>query len=205
MFENTLTPGQLILAKKLFSNISGFFLAGGTAISLQIGHRRSIDFDLASFEPIDPFKLERSLMKKKFEIQKVFTATSDEYSILMESVRLTFFNFPFQIDHPIEWKKCRMTMPDIVGLGAMKAYALGRRNRWKDYVDLYYLLRDHVTIESMIEKANTTFSRNFNEKLFREQLCFFEDMDESETIDYIADKPDNNEIKSFLESVAVDF
>ncbi|RJQ53149.1 MAG: hypothetical protein C4530_18280 [Desulfobacteraceae bacterium] len=39
----------------------------------------------------------------------------------------------------------------------------------------------------------------FEAKLFREQLCFFEDMDESETVDYISDKPDNDEIKRFYD------
>jgi hypothetical protein len=80
MYENVLTQNQMVLAKKLLPVCSDFYLIGGTALALQIGHRRSIDFDLASYNQIDPFGLERKLLSMGFDIQTVFTATSDEFS-----------------------------------------------------------------------------------------------------------------------------
>jgi hypothetical protein len=48
MHENILTPDQRHLASHLLPGFNQFYLCGGTAIALQIGHRKSIDFDLAS-------------------------------------------------------------------------------------------------------------------------------------------------------------
>lgn len=203
MFENTLTREQKALAGNLLPKLSGFYLVGGTALALQIGHRRSLDFDLACSEQINSFDLERKLISKGFKIEQVFTSTIDEFSILIQETKVTFFYFPFDVAHDTNWSHGQIEMPDIVDLGAMKAYALGRRNQWKDYVDLYFLLKFRHPLQSIIESASKMFSSNFNEKLFREQLCYFEDIDFSETIDYFDFAPDDEEIKEFLEAVAI--
>ena len=203
MFENILTSDQLSLAEGLFPILKGYYLAGGTALALQIGHRKSIDFDLASRSPVNPFTIERNLIRNDFHIQNVFTATIDEYSIRIDNVRLTFCHFPFDIQTSILWKRCNIGMPELSELGAMKAYALGRRSKWKDYVDLFFLMKDHLNIDDLITSANEIFSKHFNSKLFREQLCYFDDIDFSESIEYTDMEPGNDEIKLFLEKVAI--
>jgi len=203
MFEKVLTQKQMTLAERLLPEMENFYLAGGTALALQIGHRRSLDFDLASSKLISSFDLERKLINVGFRIQKVFTVTSDEFSVLITGTRVTFFSFPFTVQHEITWQRGHITLPEIIELGAMKAYALGRRSKWKDYVDLYFLLKFKLSIEELIEKAKDIFSSHFNSKLFREQLCYFEDIDYSETIEYIDRAPDDKEIKEFLEAKAV--
>ena len=203
MNENVLTKEQRSLAAKLFPEIKDFYLAGGTALALQIGHRRSIDFDLASRQPIEPFDLERHLISKGFQIQRTFTATGDEYSALIHETKITFFYFPFDVQHPLSWEKGKITLPSIKDLGAMKAYALGRRSKWKDYVDLYFILKFHLQLEDLLQRTKSLFSGHFNSKLFREQLCYFEDMDYSESIQYLGHAPNDKEVKSFLEEIAV--
>jgi len=204
MFENILTPSQAALAEKLFPFVPDFYLAGGTAIALQIGHRQSIDFDLASPDPVSPFNLERTFISNNLEIQDVLTATGDEYSIILGGTKVTFFLFPFPIMPKIEWESVGLKIPELIQLGAMKAYALGRRNKWKDYVDLFFLLKFHLTMRDLIDQAEKTFGKYFNAKLFREQLCYFKDIDYSERIDYIGYSLEDEEIKEFLVSIATD-
>lgn len=203
MIESVLTMEQSALAEKLLPVIKGFYLAGGTALALQIGHRRSVDFDLASPKAINPFHLERHLISKGFKIQKTFTSNGDEYSTLIQETRITFFFFPFDVEHPLSWEKGHITLPTIKDLGAMKAYALGRRSKWKDYVDLYFILKFHLQLEHLIQRAKDIFSGHFNSKLFREQLCYFDDMDYSESIEYLEHAPEDDEVKGFLEKIAV--
>jgi hypothetical protein len=203
MDEKVLTPKQRTLAEKLLPEVKNFYLAGGTALALQIGHRRSLDFDLASRKPIEPFNLERHLISKGFEIQRTFTATGDEYSALIQETKVTFFHFPFEVQHLLSWDKGGITLPPIKDLGAMKAYALGRRSKWKDYVDLYFILKFHLQTEDLIQRARNIFSAHFNSKLFREQLCYFDDMDYSESIDYLGHAPSDEEVRNFLEKTAV--
>jgi len=64
----------------------------------------------------------------------------------------------------------------------MKAYSLGQRAKWKDYIDLYFILRDHFSIGEIIKKARKIFGNEFNEKIFRTQLAYFKDIDFSEKI-----------------------
>jgi hypothetical protein len=202
MDEKVLTPKQRTLAEKLLPEVKNFYLVGGTALALQIGHRRSVDFDLASRQPIDCFNLERHLISKGFEIQRTFTATGDEYSALIQETKVTFFHFPFDVQHPLFWDKGKVTLPTIENLAAMKAYALGRRSKWKDYVDLFFILKFHLQLEELTQRAKSVFAGHFSSKLFREQLCYFDDMDYSESIDYLGDAPSDEEVRAFLEKIA---
>ena len=76
-------------------------------------------------------------------------------------------------------------MPDILTLAAMKAFALGRRAKWKDYVDLYFIMKDYHSLEEISEKARRIFGLEFNEKLFRSQLSYFQDINYKEKIIYL--------------------
>ena len=70
-------------------------------------------------------------------------------------------------------------------------------------MDLYCLLKHKLSLDDIIGKAKEIFSTHFNSKVFREQLCYFNDIDYSETIEYIDHAPDDKKIKEFLEKIAV--
>jgi len=93
-------------------------------------------------------------------------------------------------------------MPDLLTLAAMKAYALGGRAKWKDYVDLYVLLRYRFSLAQISEKSKDLFGVYYNEKLFREQLCYFQDVDYSEKVDFVVQAVSDEEIKQFLTDIA---
>lgn len=134
-----MTQKQNELLSYLKSFKRKFYLVGGTAIALHLGHRRSIDFDLFC-----------------------------------------------------------LTLSSLLSLASMKAYALGRRAKWKDYVDLYFILKEHLTINEISMEAVKNFGEFYSEKLFREQLSFHKDIDYSEPVEYMVDPPAEDEIKSFL-------
>ncbi len=89
-------------------------------------------------------------------------------------------------------------MPDLLNLAAMKAYALGRRARWKDYVDLYYVLQNHATIHEVADQAEVLFGSMFSKKLLLLQLCYFEDIDFSEQVEYLSQGPTEKLIQDQL-------
>lgn len=87
----------------------------------------------------------------------------------------------------------------------MKAYALGRRSKWKDYVDLYFLLHNHFTIADITTCATQIFGELYSEKMFRAQLCFFDDIDYTESVDYmIPNPPTDDEIKQTLTNISLE-
>ena len=87
----------------------------------------------------------------------------------------------------------------------MKAFALGRRAKWKDYVDMYYILHDHFTISEISRECESVFKGQFSEKLFRQQLAYHNDIDFSEPIEYIGEPIPEDTIKEFLIEKAIDF
>lgn len=198
MHEEILSAVQLTLAETILPNFPKFYLCGGTALALQIRHRKSIDFDLATPEEIRPESILRTLQAKGYLPEHTLTATGDELTIIVQGVKLTFFSFPFPIRPTVSWACAGIRLPEVPVIGSMKAYALGRRSKWKDYVDLYFLLRDHVALPELIHRAKALFKGAFNAKLFLEQLCYFDDVDMTEQVDFTDEAVPDATIKEWL-------
>ena len=124
-------------------------------------------------------------------------------NLTINEVKVTFYQFPFKIDAHSRFEDI-FRMPEILDLAAMKAYALGRRSKWKDYVDLYFILKDHYTIKDISKAATINFGQMFSEKLFREQLAFHKDIDYSEPVEYLSTPVAEPKIKEFLIEKAID-
>ena len=123
-------------------------------------------------------------------------------NLVVNDVKLTFFQYPFQIKANNIFER-QIRIPELIDLAAMKAYALGRRSKWKDYVDLFFLLKEQFSFETISQRANAIFGNMFSDKLFRSQLSYFEDIDYTEEVDYmIPNPPTENEIKEFLITVS---
>lgn len=105
--------------------------------------------------------------------------------------------------HPIVIEK-RITIPSLLDLAAMKAFALGLRSKWKDYVDLYFILKTSYNIHEIADKAVTLFGELFSEKLFRGQLNYFEGISFDEQIEFMPGfEVSEKEVKDFLTDVAL--
>lgn len=123
--------------------------------------------------------------------------------LLVNNVKLTFFSFPYPVQHPVKIDS-NITIPTLLSLAAMKAFAMGRRAKWKDYVDLYFIMRDYYTIEEISQEATKIFSQLYSEKLFREQLAFHKDIDYTEPVEFLVQPVPDDEIKAFLIDKATD-
>lgn len=178
-----------------------YYLVGGTAIALYIGHRRSIDFDLFKYSDINHKKNIDKI--SNFYSEYIITRrVTEQMNLTVNNVKLTFFQYPFHINSLKTFQNC-FRMPSLIDLAAMKAYALGRRSKWKDYVDIYFLLVYYFSINEISKRADDIFGSMFSEKLFRAQLSYFQDIDYSEEVDYLMEPIKNDVIKSFLIEKAI--
>ena len=179
-----------------------FYLVGGTAIALHIGHRRSIDFDLFKYSAIKP----RSILQVVSDFEYPYSVTrrvTEQLNVTVNDVKFTFFQFPFKIEAKEKLEDV-LRLPNLLDLAAMKAYALGRRSKWKDYVDLYFILKDHYTIQQISDRTIALFGQLFSEKLFRAQLSYFDDIDYSESVEFLVQPVPDKEIKDYLTDIATD-
>lgn len=183
MHREILTKNQaeLLPIVQMFSK--NFGLVGGTAIALQIGHRHSIDFDLFTGKPFTNFNIKKRISGRK-GISDIFKDEEGQYTFLINGVQFTFFHYPYKIDFSKKFEDI-IKLPNLLTLAAMKAFALGRRSKWKDYIDLYFIIRDHHPMKSIIARGRKMFGHEFNEKLFRSQLAYFEDINYSEEVEFL--------------------
>ena len=135
----TVAESTLELLKKLQAEplLEGTRLVGGTALSLQIGHRISEDLDLFSIEPLDSVRIQ-SLLIEKYD----FTPS------VIEDGTLIGFVGGVKIDiiyHPFPWledtiEEDRMRITSLADIAAMKLHAIiNSGKRPKDFVDLAFL------------------------------------------------------------------
>ncbi len=182
MYNEILTQSQKDLLGLVESFSEEFGLVGGTAIALQIGHRESIDFDMFTPNNFDNFKIKRKL-SKDYKNKKIVRDEKNQLTFFLNDVQFTFFCYPFNIKYTEDFDGI-VKMPNLLTLAAMKAYALGRRAKWKDYVDLYFIMRDHHNLDEIVRKTKDIFEGEFNDKMFKVQLTYFEDLNYSEDIIY---------------------
>ncbi|MCX6791650.1 MAG: nucleotidyl transferase AbiEii/AbiGii toxin family protein [Candidatus Gottesmanbacteria bacterium] len=199
LFLGSLNKNRLAVFRKLRSFRDMGVLGGGTALALQIGHRASFDFDIFTRE-----KLHNLLWK---EAKRVFGETSEKILdtedqldlITPENVAVTFFHDDYQLlFDPIPSEI--MNLLDPRDIATNKAYLLGKRPKWRDYVDLYFLLKEnYVSIGELISLSQKKFGTDFSEKLFLEQIVYWGDMDDY-IVDFLTTEIEPEEIKIFLEN-----
>ena len=97
MHTNILANDQRKLLPLLKQFSGKFFLAGGTAIALQIGHRKSIDFDLFTRDELGIRSIVNQINRAGFDIEQTFVSTIDEYTAIINGVKVSFASYPFPI------------------------------------------------------------------------------------------------------------
>jgi len=201
MHKEILSEEQLKILPLIKNFSSDFGLVGGTAIALQIGHRSSIDFDLFTRSTLNHDRIRKEI-RDFYEIKSILVEEPNELTLVVEGVKITFLNYPFEINYSVGFEDV-IKMPDVLTLSAMKAFALGKRAKWKDYVDLFFILKIYG-ISEIVNKAKSMFGSEFNERLFREQLSYFDDIDYTEKIDYVGENyVSDDEIKKFISDTSL--
>jgi hypothetical protein len=187
---------------KDFKNIG--VLGGGTALALQIGHRISYDFDIFTFDKIDRYlwiKLRNVLGKDSSRLLD----TEDQLNMTTpSSVYVTFFRDDYKsLFKPL--KTDTIDLMDIRDIAANKAFTIGRRPKWRDYVDIYFLINDkYLTLERIISLSKQKFGQGFSEKLFLEQLTYWDDIEDYK-IEFLKNEVEPETTKKLLLSESTKF
>jgi len=183
MHEEIFTDEQCKLLPLVKHFSKNFSLIGGTAIALQIGHRLSVDFDLFTEGDFDNGSIADQITAFA-PIEKVQTDQAGQYTLYINGVQFTFMKYRFKISYDRAVRDI-IKMPDLVTLGAMKLHALGRRAKWKDYVDLYFIIKNYHSVPELMAQARKLFGGEVNEVDMRSQLKFFHFMDYSDKVVYM--------------------
>lgn len=192
---------QKLAFKKLKIFRRSAVLAGGTALSLQIAHRYSFDFDLFLERKIT--RQDFLKLTENFRIKEAKINTSDQLTVITaEGIGITLVHYYFK---PLFQKIMTSFLPleSVKDIAADKAFTIGRRAVWRDYVDLFFILkRGYIDIFDLVKLSQKKFGLEFNPKLFLEQLIFFEDLEVTKTF-FIKEKFSAPEIQEFLKKEVI--
>ncbi len=177
----------------------GGVLGGGTAIALQLRHRYSYDFDVFYIGRDIPRRWLPPLARRiGFRVQPIRDTDSELTVLVGSDVKLSLIAYPFASLHPVI-RTPSIPLFDLRDLASSKAYTIGRRGEWRDYVDLHALLTGgHLTLRSVIREAARRFDGAFSETLFLQQLTYTGDLSDF-SVDPIGRGPSRTTILRFFE------
>jgi hypothetical protein len=177
LYYKTIDTKTLELLKKLqkISIFKNLRLVGGTALALQIGHRKSVDIDLFGVLEADIYELSEAI--SQFGQVTLLNRTKNINIYLIDGVKVDIVNYHYPwIENPQIFDDILMAHPkDII---AMKLAAITGRGSKKDFIDLYFLLQSFLLTEmlNLYEKKYADGSVF----LVLKSLSYFDDADKQE-------------------------
>lgn len=124
------------------------YLAGGTALALQLGHRISCDLDFFTQEEFDEKMLLPEIKKiSNFQLEKIAWRT-----ILgkFKDVKFSIFYYKYPLLYAAK-KFGMINVTDIRDIAAMKIAAIAARGTKRDFVDLYFICKETVSLPDAIQ------------------------------------------------------
>lgn len=181
LYTETVEPRTFSLLKELLSTpeIEGFYLVGGTALSLMYGHRKSVDIDLFSAEIFEAQQITEAL-SKSFKGRIFIEQKPPQFGIFcfIDDIKVDLVSHPFQlIAPPLLAEAIRMfSLQDII---AMKVQAILGRGNKKDFWDIAELL-EHYSVEDFVRYHQQKYTTQNLLISVPQALTYFKDADESE-------------------------
>ncbi len=178
-----LPPPQLILWPQLQSIPQEFVLYGGTAIALQLGHRKSVDFDFFSSLPLNKEKLISNipfLTNAKLVHPEINTLNCN-ILIDHEYVKLQFLagigNRQGRVDELLKCKDNGIQIASLRDLLASKLNTIQLRPEIKDYIDIDAIINHGISLATGLGCAQAIFGSKFDYGTSLRALCSYRDGD----------------------------
>jgi len=155
-----------------------YFLVGGTALALQLGHRKSDDIDLFTQKELQVPEIAAYLKKYHSGKYQLLNSQNMIYQVMIDEIKVDFVHHPFELVEPA-FHDSKITYLGKKDIAAMKLHAIETSgNRAKDFVDIFFLLKE-ISLERMFEHYRKKYSTD-NILNAKRSLTFFDDVpDES--------------------------
>lgn len=171
-FEVLTKEQKKLLSKLKFLKKQGFYLGGGTALALQIGHRTSIDFDFYRKTNFRPGLLYEKISKYVEDIQRKQVAFG---TLILKAqnvdISLFYYDYPFVFPLIDVGDAFLLSLGDIA---AMKLEAIIQRGIKRDFVDIYFLLK-LFGIKKLFDLTKKKYQKAFNVYQALLGLLYFQD------------------------------
>jgi hypothetical protein len=198
-----LTTAQLAVLEGLrpIASIREFYLAGGTALALRHGHRRSVDFDFFRPSEFDTWGLLLTLERTFHDLERL-PAGEQTLFLRLHGVTSTFFRYPYPLLEPVEPSPWGFGLASDLDIAAMKIEAVAGRGARKDFVDLRMLCHGGLTLEAAFEGFDRKYGTRRTDRYHRlRALAYFDDAEQEPAPDMLVPH-DWNETRRFFTTEA---
>ena len=181
-----------------------FYLAGGTALALQLGHRDSIDFDFFSEQSLSIEDLTKKV-EQIFQDHKVAKIQQEKDTltfVINDTIKISFFSYPYKLINPL-LDEDNFKMASLEDIGAMKLSAITSRSVLKDYVDLYFILQK-ISLEELFKFTKEKLPA-IDVNLILKSLVYFDDISEEPILFKHNDDISFESVKKYLSEVVTNY
>ena len=194
LYYKTIDSSTLDLLKRLLAipYFSNLYLAGGTSLALQIGHRKSNDLDLFGMIEADEISIAQALTSLG-NIQLI-KRTPNIQIYIVNGVKVDIVNYPYAWIQPA-YKEDQLRLAGKKDIAAMKLAAITGRGSRKDFIDIYFLLKE-FDLQEMVSFYNEKY-QDGSSFLVLKSLTYFDDA-ELEPQPYMLKKTDWERIKKTI-------
>ena len=178
------------------SFLDKYVLVGGSALALYVCHRKSEDLDFFTYD--DSFdKKEIFDYIQSFENKEVLHQSDEQIDVLLDGVKVTFFNAKWKFLKPQKVEK--FNLASLESISAMKVNVMFLRAKYRDYYDLYFLVKEGMSLKEIFEHSQNIVE-GINFKLFAIALLYIDDI-EDDNIEYLEpiERISKEKIRDFFE------
>lgn len=156
-------------------SIKDFYLSGGTALALQLGHRESEDLDFFSEADFNPEILQNDLAQiGSLRDSAIAKGTLNTF---INDVKLQFLHYPYRLlQELIPWNG--IALSSIIDIACTKLITISVRGSKKDFIDLYVIL-DQYSLEELFKKLEEKYQNiDYNQAHILKSLVYFTDAED---------------------------
>jgi len=161
--------------------LNGFYLSGGTALALQLGHRKSNDLDWFTK---DPFTSQNKLNDLRPLNPTVTAQNQNTLDAIISGTKVSFLEYPYPLlREPLSYNE--VPISSVLDIACSKLSAIVSRGSKKDFIDLYFILQEY-SLKNLISSFQTKFNGvNYQLPLILKSLIYFADADEDPAPDML--------------------
>lgn len=179
LHRKTIAAPTLGILKNIMAifELSGFNLAGGTSLALQIGHRLSVDLDFFGNRPFETQEI-LDLLQPVGQV-RILSQSKNILVLNVEGVKVDFVNYRYPLIREVVHIE-GLRLLDLPDIAAMKLAAIAGRGRKKDFIDIYFLLKKY-SLAQLFEFYNAKYEDGSIFMVSR-SITYFDDADKDEDL-----------------------
>lgn len=174
MYTQTLPKKTKEILEKIktIDLLDDFYLTGGTALALQIGHRESIDLDFFTHKDFSPQTLQIQL--EKIGRLENLSLEKGTLNCFLENTQIQFLHYPYNmLEGKIAWEGIYLS--SVLDISCTKIITISQRGSKKDFIDLYFVLKKY-DLPFLFTKLKEKYPQTgYNEIHLLKSLVYFED------------------------------